>query len=75
MHSAATEEQARAAVKRYLQAQPNAALYVPDSASVLEVETRWQILVPRRDWADRMPNRAAFEVDKLTGEVSGVPLK
>lgn len=72
---ATTEAQARQAVQRYVQAQPNANLYLTDSASVLEVDNHWQVLVPRRDWADRMPNRAAFEVDKQTGEVSGMPVK
>jgi hypothetical protein len=65
-----TEADARAAVGRYLQSQPNAALYVLDSARVNDNETSWQVLVPRTDWAGRMPNRARFEVDKTTGNVS-----
>ena len=68
--TAPTPEAARAAVVRYLQGQPNAALYVPDSASVLDADAHWQVLVPRTDWAKRMPNKAAFEVDKATGAVS-----
>jgi len=72
---AATEAEARAAVARYVQAQPNAALYVVDSASAVEVDDHWQILVPRTDWAKRMPNRAAFEVDKKTGQVSTMMVK
>jgi hypothetical protein len=73
--SAPTAETARAAVGRYLQAQPNAALYVLDSASVVDVDTHWQVLVPRTDWAKRMPNKAAFEVEKSTGTVSTRPVK
>jgi hypothetical protein len=72
---AATEAAARAAVARYIQAQPNAALYVPDSARVVDVDTHWQVLVPRTDWAQRMPNRARFEADKQTGQVSTQPVK
>ncbi len=66
---AATEADARAAVGRYLQTQPNAALYVLDSARVNDNQASWQVLVPRADWAQRMPNRARFEVDKATGTV------
>jgi hypothetical protein len=73
--TAATPEAARAAVARYLKGQPNAALYVPDSASVIDVDAHWQVLVPRTDWARRMPNKAAFEVDKATGEVVTRPVK
>jgi len=72
---APTAETARAAVGRYLQAQPNAALYVLDSASVVDVDTHWQVLVPRTDWAKRMPNKAAFEVEKSTAAVSTRPVK
>jgi hypothetical protein len=72
---APTEAAARAAVARYIQTQPNAALYVPDSARVVDVDTHWQVLVPRTDWAQRMPNRARFEVDKQTGQVSTQPVK
>jgi len=73
--AAPTAEAARAAVGRYLQAQPNASLYVLDSASVVDVDTHWQVLVPRTDWAKRMPNKAAFEVEKSTGAVSTRPVK
>ena len=73
--TAPTAETARAAVGRYLQAQPNAALYVLDSASVVDADTHWQVLVPRTDWAKRMPNKAAFEVEKSTGAVSTRPVK
>jgi hypothetical protein len=38
-------------------------------------EATWQVLVPRTDWAKRMPNRARFEVDKQTGQVSSQPVK
>jgi hypothetical protein len=72
---APTAEAARAAVARYLQGQPNAALYVPDSASIVDVDAHWQVLVPRTDWAQRMPNKAAFEVDKATGAVRTLPVK
>ena len=72
---APTAEAARAAVARYIQSQPNAARYVPDSASVLDVDAHWQVLVPRTDWVGRMPNKAAFEVDKATGQVSTRPVK
>jgi predicted small lipoprotein YifL len=72
---APTTEAARAAVARYLQGQPNAALYVPDSASIVDVDAHWQVLVPRTDWAKRMPNKAAFEVDKATGAVRTLPVK
>ena len=63
------EADARAAVGRYLQSQPNARLYVLDSARVNDNGTSWQVLVPRTDWAGRMPDRARFEVDKITGTV------
>jgi hypothetical protein len=72
---APTEAAARAAVARHIQALPNAALFVPDSARVNDNDATWQVLVPRTDWAGRMPNRARFEVDKRTGEVSGAPVK
>ena len=70
-----TEASARAAVARHIQALPNAALYVPDSARVNDNAASWQVLVPRTDWAGRMPNRARFEVDKQTGRVSSQPVK
>jgi hypothetical protein len=72
---APTAEAARAAVAHYLQGQPNAALYVPDSASIVDVDAHWQVLVPRTDWAKRMPNKAAFEVDKATGAVRSLLVK
>lgn len=72
---APTEAAARAAVARHIQALPNAALYVPDSARVNDNNASWQVLVPRTDWAGRMPNRARFEVDKQTGQVSSQPVK
>ena len=65
-----TETDARAAVSKYIQAQPNAALFVVDSARVNDNEATWQVLVPRTDWAKRMPNAARFEVNKTTGAVS-----
>ncbi|QIL77527.1 hypothetical protein [Hymenobacter sp. HDW8] len=73
--AASTEAQARAAVARFVEQQPNAALYQLDSARVLEVNDHWQILVPRTDWAGRMPNKAAFDVDKQTGTVSPLAVK
>ena len=72
---APTEAEARAAVVRHVQAQPNAALYVTDSARVVDVDTKWQVMVPRTDWARRMPNAAAFEVDKQTGAVTTLMVK
>ncbi|MFD1467522.1 hypothetical protein ACFQ48_04735 [Hymenobacter caeli] len=73
--AAATEAGARAAIGRYLQGQPNAALYVLDSARTADLGAYWQVLVPRTDWARRMPNRAAFEVDKQTGAVKNLLVK
>jgi hypothetical protein len=64
------ETDARAAVGKYIQAQPNAALFVVDSARVNDNDATWQVLVPRTDWAKRMPNAARFEVNKTTGEVN-----
>ena len=72
---APTAAAARAAVGEYLRTQPNAALYVLDSARVNDNDGSWQVLVPRTDWAGRMPNRARFEVDKQTGQVSSQPVK
>ena len=69
------EAAARLAVNRFIRTQPDAELYVPDSASVINTATHWQVLVPRIDWAERMPNRARFEVDKQTGKVSSQPVK
>ena len=69
------EASARAAVARYIQALPNANVYVPDSARVNDNEASWQVLVPRTDWAGRMPSRARFEVNKQTGQVSSQPVK
>ncbi|ALW86469.1 hypothetical protein AUC43_16070 [Hymenobacter sedentarius] len=70
-----SQAEARAAVGRYLQSQPNAKRYVLDSARVNDNETTWQVLVPRTDWAQRMPNSARFEVDKATGTVRTAPVK
>lgn len=70
-----TAAQARTLTAAYIQALPAAALYVPDSARVNDNGATWQVLVPRRDWARRMPNRARFEVDKATGEVSAGAVK
>jgi hypothetical protein len=72
---APTEAAARAAVARHIQGLPNAALYVADSARVNDNNISWQVLVPRTDWAGRMPNRARFEVNKRTGQVSSPPVK
>lgn len=72
---APTAADARAAVASYVQSQPNAALYVVDSARVNDNEATWQVLVPRTDWAGRMPNGARFEVNKATGAVSTAPVK
>ena len=65
-----TETDARALTAAYVQTLPNAALYVVDSARVNDNGPSWQVLVPRRDWAKRMPNSARFEVNKTTGEVT-----
>ena len=64
------ETEARALTAAYVKTLPNAALYVVDSARVNENGPTWQVLVPRRDWAKRMPNSARFEVNKTTGEVN-----
>ncbi|WP_125917045.1 hypothetical protein [Hymenobacter coccineus] len=72
---AATEAAARTAISRYLQGQPNANLYVVDSARATDLGAYWQVLVPRTDWARRMPNRAAFEVNKQTGTVQTLLVK
>lgn len=73
--SAQTAAEARTAVARFVAGQPNSALYQLDSASVVEVDTQWQVLVPRTDWAGRMPNKAAFEVSKQTGAVRSLLVK
>ncbi|WP_156126286.1 hypothetical protein [Hymenobacter sp. DG25B] len=70
-----SQADALSAVRRYVLAQPNASLFVVDSASVVDAGPQWQVLVPRTDWAGRMPNRAAFEVSKTTGQVSTRPVK
>lgn len=72
---APTEAAARAAVAQHLQQQPNIALYQLDSARVTDVDTHWQVMVPRTDWSQRMPNAAAFEVDKHTGSVTTLMVK
>ncbi|TGD82638.1 hypothetical protein [Hymenobacter wooponensis] len=71
----ASADAARAAVADYIKTQPNAALYQADSARIVDVDTKWQVLVPRIDWVGRMPNAAAFEVDKQTGTVSTLKVK
>lgn len=68
--SAGTEAEARAVLARYVQQLPNAAVYQLASATATDVQTKWQIMVPRTDWAKVMPNAAAFEVDKQTGAVT-----
>ncbi|QIX63094.1 hypothetical protein FY528_09060 [Hymenobacter lutimineralis] len=73
--SAQTEADARAAVARFVTGQPNAALYQLDSASVVDAGTQWQVLVPRTDWAGRMPDKAAFEVTKQNGQVKSLMVK
>ncbi len=70
-----TQQEALSAVVNYLNNQPEANLYVLDSAEAIDADTQWQVLVPRTDWANRMPNRAAFDVDKRTGKVSIRPVK
>lgn len=70
-----TTADARAAVARFVLTQPKPALYVMDSARVNDNGTTWQVLVPRTDWARRMPNRARFEVSKATGFVRIEPVK
>ena len=71
----ASAASAKVAVAAYINQLPNAALYAPDSARVVDAGSSFQVLVPRTDWADRMPNRAAFEVDKATGNVTTRPVK
>ncbi|MCC2545445.1 hypothetical protein LJY25_03230 [Hymenobacter sp. BT175] len=65
-----SQGQARAAVGMFLQDEPEAGLYLVDSASVVDAGAQWQVLVPRTDWRNRMPNRAAFDVNKQTGTVT-----
>ncbi|MBO0360769.1 hypothetical protein J0X19_22605 [Hymenobacter sp. BT186] len=72
---APTETAARTAVAAYVQQQPNAALFQLDSARFMDLDTHWQVMVPRTDWAKRMPNAAAFEVDKQTGRVTALMVK
>ena len=72
---ASTEAAARSAIAAYVQQQPNAALFQLDSARFMDLDTRWQVMIPRTDWAKRMPNAAAFEVDKQTGRVSTLLVK
>lgn len=66
----ATEASARAAVAYRISQLPNRQLFVPDSARVVDAGASYQVLVPRTDWAGRLPNRAAFEVDKNSGRVT-----
>jgi len=70
-----TASQARAAAARFILTQPNPSLYVVDSARVNDGGDSWQVLVPRTDWARRMPNRARFEVSKATGFVRSGAVK
>ncbi|UOQ74293.1 hypothetical protein [Hymenobacter cellulosilyticus] len=70
-----TEAEARAAIGRHVQSLPNAKLFVVDSATAVEVDDHWQVMVPRTDWAKRMPNKAAFEVNKSTGAVKTLMVK
>ncbi len=74
-NSLLNQQEALAAVRNYLNNQPNANLYLLDSAEAMDADAQWQVLVPRTDWAGRMPNRAAFDVDKRTGKVSTRPVK
>ena len=67
---APTTEDARTAVRHYLGLQPDSALYRLDSAAILDADASWQVLVPRTDWAGRMPNKAAFDVNKASGTVT-----
>lgn len=64
-----TGADARATVARFILTQPNPTRYVVDSALVNDDGDTWQVLVPRTDWAQRMPNRARFTVSKATGFV------
>lgn len=73
--SATTEGEARAVLARYLGQQPQSDRYQVDSARLVEVDAVWQALVPRTDWKGRMPNAAAFEIDKLTGQVRVLPVR
>lgn len=72
---ASTEAEARASLARYIQQLPNAAVYQLESATATDVDTKWQIMVPRTDWAKVMPNAAAFEVDKRTATVTVLRVK
>ncbi|QNE38548.1 hypothetical protein F1C16_02770 [Hymenobacter sp. NBH84] len=73
--SVGTEAAARTAVHDYVQELPNRTVYQVDSSSVMESDAQFQVLVPRTDWAGRMPNKAAFNVDKQTGVVTVQPVK
>ena len=70
LEGATTEAEARASLARYIQKLPNAAVYQLTLATATDVETKWQIMVPRTDWANVMPNAAAFEVDKHNAAVT-----
>lgn len=67
---AATVAAARNALNLHLHQQTNAAVFQLDSARFNDEQTHWQVLVPRTDWAGRMPNEAAFKVDKQTAQVT-----
>lgn len=72
---APTEATAKTLLSAYLQKQPQAALYQLDSMRILDVDTHWQVLVPRTDWAERMPNAAAFDIDKQSGRITTRQIK
>jgi hypothetical protein len=72
---AATVAAARNALNLHLQQQTNAAVFQLDSARFNDEQTHWQVLVPRTDWAGRMPNAAAFKVDKQTAQVTILMVK
>ncbi|WP_210521167.1 hypothetical protein [Hymenobacter terricola] len=73
--AAGTQAAARTALTQFLQQKPNAAVFQIDSAQFVDVDNHWQVMVPRTDWAGRMPNAAAFAVDKKTGQVTTLFVK
>jgi hypothetical protein len=70
-----TQSPALVAVANHVKMLPNAAVYQLDSATVADGELTWQVMVPRTDWAGRMPNASAFEVDKQTRKVTTLMVK
>jgi len=72
---ALTTEAARAAVRRYLSTRPDSAVYLLQSAVIQDEGRRRAVWMPRNDRANTKPARAAFTVDKKTGEVARVPLE